>query len=65
MLLGYRLGDERNQVFDIPNVVSDSSFHRWSHAERLMHPNEVVVSEVQRNRMAMILSKGKARTAKS
>lgn len=40
-LLSGELRDECNQVLDIPNVVSESRFHRWSHAERhrVTHPN--------------------------
>ena len=33
-------------LLDSPDVIRNPRFHRWRHAERLMHTTEVVIDEV-------------------
>jgi hypothetical protein len=30
-------------------MIRHARFHRWRHAERLMHPSEIVIHEVERD----------------
>ncbi len=37
---------EADDFLDAPDVIRESRFHRWRHAERLMHAGEGVIHEV-------------------
>ena len=54
-LLCYRLRHECYQFVHTPYMIRESGFHRWRDAKRLVDAAEVVISEVQRNRMTVIL----------
>ena len=51
----HRLRQERNQVFDGPNVTGNTGFHRWRHPQGLMYPAEVVVHVVESHGVSMVL----------
>ena len=36
-------------------MIGESRFHRWRHPQRLVNAAEVVVHEVQRNRVTVVL----------
>jgi hypothetical protein len=42
-------------LFQAPNMIRNSSFHRGRHAQRLMHAAEVVIHEVQCQRVFVSL----------
>jgi len=46
---------KRSNFLKAPNVVRETSFHRWRNAQRLVNTAEVVVHEVKRHRMAQVL----------
>jgi hypothetical protein len=39
------LPEKCDDFIDAPNVIADTSFHRWRHAQRLMHASEIVEHE--------------------
>jgi hypothetical protein len=44
--------NQDNDFLNIPNVICNSSFHRWRHAQRLMNPAKIVIHEVERDVIA-------------
>jgi hypothetical protein len=40
------LPEEGAEFFDGPDMVGESSLHRWRHSERLMHATDVILHEV-------------------
>jgi hypothetical protein len=34
--------EQTDDFVDVSDVIRDTRFHRWHHAERLMHPSQVV-----------------------
>ena len=56
--LGRRLGLRQQvaQFLNAPDVVAQASFHRWRDAQCRMNAAEVVVHEIQRDRVTVIVN---------
>ena len=49
------LPNEIHDFLDLPNMISDARRHRGRHAQGLMDAREVVVHEVERDRVGVVL----------
>jgi hypothetical protein len=47
--------DHPHHVDQIPQLAGHSGSHRWGHPQALMDANEVVMHEVDRDRMSVVL----------
>ena len=62
MLLAARLGrfglsiNQRNHVLHAPQLVCDASRHRRAASQRFVYSHEVVIGEVERQRVRVVLS---------
>lgn len=46
---------QSQQLFQVPDVIRQASFHRRGDAQRFVHAAEIEVHEIQRNHVAVIL----------
>ena len=52
-------GDAGQKLPQSPNVIGQSSFHCWCHAQRFVYPAEVVIREVQGASGFVVYPRGK------
>src|ERR1039457_2263484 len=48
--------EQRDHFFDAPNVVADTRFHRWRHAQGFMYTTKIIVHVVNGDRGDMVLN---------
>lgn len=51
----FRFGKQTAQFFNAPNVICESGFHCWRNAKCLMKTAEVVIHEIESNRVTVVL----------
>jgi hypothetical protein len=50
--------NEIHNFFQAPNMVSNSRFHRWRHAQSLVNAGKVVIHVMQGNRRFVVFNLG-------